>query len=99
MWFAPPRHWPALLGVKERQEWVGLGTRVPAVLNAGSKLFAVNASAAGSPASPPRYWRPTSPIVDLVVEIAARKQITPGQVAPAWLLAKSPTTVPVHGSR
>ena len=39
------------------------------------------------------------PIVDLVVEIAERQQVTPGQVALAWLLAKSPTIVPIPGSR
>jgi aryl-alcohol dehydrogenase-like predicted oxidoreductase len=39
------------------------------------------------------------PIVDLVIEIAAQNQITPGQVALAWLLAKSPTIVPIPGSR
>ncbi|HYI59770.1 MAG TPA: aldo/keto reductase [Microlunatus sp.] len=39
------------------------------------------------------------PIVDLVVEIAGRKQVTPGQVALAWLLAKSASIVPIPGSR
>ena len=39
------------------------------------------------------------PIVDLVVETAARKQVTPGQVALAWLLAKSPSIVPIPGRR
>ena len=39
------------------------------------------------------------PIVDLVVDIAARNQVTPGQVALAWLLAKSPTIVPIPGTQ
>lgn len=39
------------------------------------------------------------PIVDLVVDIADRQRITPAQVALAWLLAKSPTVVPIPGSR
>ena len=39
------------------------------------------------------------PVVDLVVDIAARQQITPAQVALAWLLAKSPHIVPIPGSR
>jgi aryl-alcohol dehydrogenase-like predicted oxidoreductase len=39
------------------------------------------------------------PIVDLVVEIAERHQVTPDQVALAWLLAKSPSIVPIPGSR
>jgi aryl-alcohol dehydrogenase-like predicted oxidoreductase len=37
--------------------------------------------------------------VNLVVEIAERQQVTPGQVALAWLLAKSPSIVPIPGSR
>jgi aryl-alcohol dehydrogenase-like predicted oxidoreductase len=39
------------------------------------------------------------PVVDLVVDIAARKQVTPAQVALAWLLAKAPHIVPIPGSR
>jgi aryl-alcohol dehydrogenase-like predicted oxidoreductase len=51
----------------------------------------------------PRFTRESleanQPIVDLVTEIAARKEVTPGQVALAWLLAKSPSIVPIPGSR
>ena len=32
-------------------------------------------------------------------EIAERKQATPGQIALAWLLAKSPHIVPIPGTR
>jgi aryl-alcohol dehydrogenase-like predicted oxidoreductase len=39
------------------------------------------------------------PVVDLVVDIAGRQQITPAQVALAWLLAKAPNVVPIPGSR
>jgi aryl-alcohol dehydrogenase-like predicted oxidoreductase len=39
------------------------------------------------------------PVVDLVKEIADRGGATPGQVALAWLLAKSATIVPIPGSR
>jgi aryl-alcohol dehydrogenase-like predicted oxidoreductase len=39
------------------------------------------------------------PVVDLVVDIAARQQVTPAQVASAWLLAKSPNVVSIPGSR
>jgi aryl-alcohol dehydrogenase-like predicted oxidoreductase len=39
------------------------------------------------------------PVVDLVKEIADRRGATPGQVALAWLLAKSVTIVPIPGSR
>lgn len=39
------------------------------------------------------------PIVDLVIDIANRQQITPAQVALAWLLAKHESIVPIPGSR
>jgi aryl-alcohol dehydrogenase-like predicted oxidoreductase len=34
-----------------------------------------------------------------VKEIAERKEATPGQIALAWLLAKSPHIVPIPGTR
>jgi aryl-alcohol dehydrogenase-like predicted oxidoreductase len=39
------------------------------------------------------------PLVDLVQAIAARNEVNPGQVALAWLLAKSPSIVPIPGTR
>nr|WP_323125720.1 aldo/keto reductase [Microlunatus elymi] len=39
------------------------------------------------------------PVVDLVVDIAGRRRVTPAQVALGWLLAKSPNVVPIPGSR
>jgi aryl-alcohol dehydrogenase-like predicted oxidoreductase len=39
------------------------------------------------------------PVLDLVVDIAARHQVTAAQVALAWLLTKSPHIVPIPGSR
>ena len=51
----------------------------------------------------PRFTREAleanQPIVDLVKEIAQRNGVTPGQVALAWLLAKSRSIVPIPGSR
>jgi aryl-alcohol dehydrogenase-like predicted oxidoreductase len=41
----------------------------------------------------PEALAANQPIVDLVVEIAERQQVTPGQVALAWLLAKSPVAL------
>jgi aryl-alcohol dehydrogenase-like predicted oxidoreductase len=38
-------------------------------------------------------------LVDLVADIAARKDATPGQVALAWLLAQEPWIVPIPGTR
>jgi aryl-alcohol dehydrogenase-like predicted oxidoreductase len=38
-------------------------------------------------------------LVDLLAEIAARKEATPAQVALAWLLARKPWIVPIPGTR
>ena len=38
-------------------------------------------------------------LVDLLNQIAARKEITSAQLALAWLLAQSPSIVPIPGSR
>ncbi len=38
-------------------------------------------------------------LVDLLGEIAARKQATPAQIALAWLLAQKPWIVPIPGTR
>jgi len=38
-------------------------------------------------------------LVDLVKEVAERKNLTPGQVALAWLLAQKPWIVPIPGTR
>jgi aryl-alcohol dehydrogenase-like predicted oxidoreductase len=37
-------------------------------------------------------------LVDLLKEIAARKQATPAQIALAWLLAQKPWIVPIPGT-
>jgi aryl-alcohol dehydrogenase-like predicted oxidoreductase len=51
----------------------------------------------------PRFTREAleanQPIVELVKETAQRKGVTPGQVALAWLLARSRSIVPIPGSR
>jgi len=39
------------------------------------------------------------PIVDLLISIAEEKQVTPAQIALAWLLAKKPWIVPIPGTR
>jgi aryl-alcohol dehydrogenase-like predicted oxidoreductase len=38
-------------------------------------------------------------LVDLLGQIAARKQATPAQIALAWLLAQKPWIVPIPGAR
>jgi aryl-alcohol dehydrogenase-like predicted oxidoreductase len=37
-------------------------------------------------------------LVELIAEIAARKQATPAQIALAWLLAQEPWIVPIPGT-
>jgi aryl-alcohol dehydrogenase-like predicted oxidoreductase len=39
------------------------------------------------------------PLVDLVREIARRKNVTPAQIALSWLLAQKPWIVPIPGTR
>ena len=51
-----------------------------------------------SRASRRRRARRTRPLVDLLGQIAARKQATPAQIALAWLLAQKPWIVPIPGT-
>jgi aryl-alcohol dehydrogenase-like predicted oxidoreductase len=79
--------------------WSPLGQGFLTGTVARDQGFAGNDIRSRFPRFTPEALEANQPIVDLVVEIAARKQITPGQVALAWLLAKAPTIVPIPGSR
>jgi aryl-alcohol dehydrogenase-like predicted oxidoreductase len=46
----------------------------------------------------PAARRANQALVDLLGEIAARKQATPAQIAIAWLLAQKPSIVPIPGT-
>ncbi len=46
----------------------------------------------------PEARQANQPIVDLLGEVAARKQATPAQIALAWLLAQKPWIVPIPGT-
>ena len=46
----------------------------------------------------PEARRANQTLVDLLGEIAARKQATPAQIAVAWLLAQKPWIVPIPGT-
>jgi aryl-alcohol dehydrogenase-like predicted oxidoreductase len=46
----------------------------------------------------PEARRANQALVDLLGEIAARKQATPAQIAIAWLLAQKPSIVPIPGT-
>jgi aryl-alcohol dehydrogenase-like predicted oxidoreductase len=47
----------------------------------------------------PEARRANQALVDLLGEIAARKQVTPAQIALAWLLEQKPWIVPIPGTR
>jgi len=47
----------------------------------------------------PEAMQANQKLVDLVVEIAAQHQVTPAQIALAWLLAQKPFIVPIPGTR
>jgi aryl-alcohol dehydrogenase-like predicted oxidoreductase len=46
----------------------------------------------------PENRKANQPLVDLVVKLAAKKRVTPAQVALAWLLAQKPWIVPIPGT-
>src|SRR6266581_16398 len=46
----------------------------------------------------PEARRANQALVDLLGEIAARRQVTPAQIAIAWLLAQKPWIVPIPGT-
>jgi aryl-alcohol dehydrogenase-like predicted oxidoreductase len=46
----------------------------------------------------PEARKKNQALVDLLGEIAARKQVTPAQIALAWLLARKPWIVPIPGT-
>ena len=46
----------------------------------------------------PEARKANQAVVDLVVKIAARKKVTPAQIALAWLLAQKPWIVPIPGT-
>lgn len=79
--------------------WSPLGQGFLTGAVARGETFAANDIRSRFPRFTPEALEANQPIVDLVVDIAGRKGVTPGQVALAWLLAKSPNVVPIPGSR
>src|SRR5213075_290501 len=51
-----------------------------------------------SPRFTPEARQANQALVDLLGEVAARKQATPAQIALAWLLAQKPWIVPIPGT-
>ena len=64
-----------------------------------SESFSDNDIRSRFPRFTPEALEANQPIVELVKETADRNGVTPGQIALAWLLAKSPGIVPIPGSR
>lgn len=46
----------------------------------------------------PENRKANQPLVDLVIQLAAKKRVTPAQVALGWLLAQKPWIVPIPGT-
>ncbi len=61
--------------------------------------FASNDIRASIPRFTPEARKANRAMVDLLDDIAARKQATPAQIALAWLLAQKPWIVPIPGTR
>ena len=79
--------------------WSPLGQGFLTGTVARGESFSDNDIRSRFPRFTPEALEANQPIVDLVIEIAERKQATPGQIALAWLLAKSPHIVPIPGTR
>ena len=47
----------------------------------------------------PEAMQANQQLVDLIVQIAAQHEVTPAQIALAWLLAQKPFIVPIPGTR
>jgi aryl-alcohol dehydrogenase-like predicted oxidoreductase len=52
----------------------------------------------GFPRFKPEARKANQTLVNLLGEIAARKKVTPAQIAIAWLLAQKPWIVPIPGT-
>jgi aryl-alcohol dehydrogenase-like predicted oxidoreductase len=46
----------------------------------------------------PENRKANQPLVDLVIKLAAKKRVTPAQIALGWLLAQKPWIVPIPGT-
>jgi aryl-alcohol dehydrogenase-like predicted oxidoreductase len=79
--------------------WSPLGQGFLTGTVARGESFSDNDIRSRFPRFTPEALEANQPIVDLVKEIAERKEATPGQIALAWLLAKSPHIVPIPGTR
>lgn len=87
-------------------EELGIGLVPFAPLGRGYLTGAIDTSttfeSSDSRSNQPRFTKEAiaanQPIVDMIAGIAARRQVTPAQVALAWVLAQKPWIVPIPGT-
>ena len=93
-------------GVLATCEELGIGFVPFSPLGAGFLTGAIDASTSflasdyrsGSPRFAPEARAANEAMVQLLQQVAARKQATPAQIALAWLLAQKPWIVPIPGT-
>ncbi len=68
-------------------------------IDASTSFDASNDIRSTIPRFTPEALQHNQAVVDLLAEIAERKDATPGQIALAWLLAQMPWIVPIPGTR
>ena len=68
-------------------------------IDASTSFDASNDIRSTIPRFTPEALQHNQAVVDLLAEIAERKDATPGQIALAWLLAQKPWIVPIPGTR
>jgi aryl-alcohol dehydrogenase-like predicted oxidoreductase len=79
--------------------WSPLGQGFLTGTVAKDQSFAANDIRSRFPRFTQEALEANQPVVELVKEVADRRGATPGQVALAWLLAKSASIVPIPGTR
>jgi len=79
--------------------WSPLGQGFLTGAVAKNQSFAANDIRSRFPRFTQQALEANQPVIDLIKEIADRHGNTPGQVALAWLLAKSASIVPIPGTR
>jgi aryl-alcohol dehydrogenase-like predicted oxidoreductase len=68
-------------------------------IDAGTKFDPEMDMRSGFPRFSAENIAANTPIVDLLKEIAEKKNATPAQISLAWLLAQKPWIVPIPGTR
>jgi len=77
---------------------VGMGY-LTGKINASTKLDEKTDLRSGFDRFKPKALADNKPVVDLLIQFAAKKNATPAQISLAWLLAQKPWIVPIPGTR